>query len=298
MAQVWTRLRPWRALGEALCYLAPSLLLFAVFVFYPLARSAQLSVFQTDLLGAPRFFTGWRQYQVLFTTAGFGRSVWLTFLFAVYTVIPSLVLSLALAYMAHWRLRGMAVFRTLFALPLVIAVASASLMFMMLYNPSAGVLNYFLAQMHLPPVNWLADPRWALLSVVAVAVWRSLGFNVIVLLGGLQSIPAHLYESACIDGAGRWRLFWDITMPLLSPTLFFVFIVNTISALQTFGEINILAQGGPAGATNVMVYAIYREAFFNFNFSLASAAAVVLFVLIMLLTLLQFTLLEKKVFYQ
>ena len=131
-----------------------------------------------------------------------------------------------------------------------------------------------------------------------VSVWRSLGFNTIVLLSGLQAIPEQLYESARIDGAGSFRQFKDITLPMMSPTLFFVFIVSVINALQTFGEINILTQGGPAGATNVIVYSIYREAFFNFHFSFASAQAIVLFIIILVLTLLEFLILEKKVFYK
>jgi len=288
----------WARFGEALLYLGPSLILFVVFVFYPLLRSFRLSLHLTDLLGAEKTFVGWRQYIDIFTAGNFGHNLWLTLVFTIYTVIPGIIISLGLAYIANWRLKGIRFFRTAFSSPLVIAVASASMIWMLLYNPSAGIINYFLSKLGLPGGNWLADPRLALASVSAVAVWRGLGFNTIVLLSGLQSIPEELYESARIDGAGPWRLFWNITLPLLSPSLFFVLIVSVISSLQAFGEINILTHGGPAESTTVVVYSIYREAFFNFNFGFASAEAIVLFAIILTLTLFQFWVLEKRVFYR
>ena len=291
-------MRKWRSLGTALLYLGPSLFVFSLFIFYPLIKSFRLSLHTTDLLGAEKQYVGFHQYVDIFTQGHFGQDLWITLLFTAYTVIPGILISLLLAYIANWKLRGIGVFRTIFATPLVIAVASASLVWMMLFNPSAGVLNFFLQKIGLSSVNWLADPKWSLVSVSIVAVWRGLGFNTIVLLSGLQSVPEQLYESAKIDGAGPARTFWDITLPMLSPTLFFVFIVSVINALQAFGEINILTQGGPADATTVIVYSIYREAFFNFNFSFASAQAIVLFLVIFLLTVLEFYVLEKKVFYR
>ncbi|VBB09387.1 Hypothetical protein LUCI_4677 [Lucifera butyrica] len=287
-----------RRLAHALLYLAPSILIFITFVFYPLVKTFWLSLHQADMMGVPKTFVGGQQYVALFAVDKFGRNILLTLLFAVYTVIPGMIIGLYLAYIANWRLKGIAFFRTVFASPLVIAVASASMIWMMLYNPSAGVLNYLLSLAGVPPARWLVDPNLALFSLAIVAVWRSLGFNTIILLSGLKSIPDSLYESGRIDGAGAWHLFRDITLPLLSPTLFFVFVVSMINAMQVFGEINILTLGGPVGATNVMVYSIYREAFFNFNYGLASAQAIVLFLIIFALTLLQFWLLERKVFYR
>jgi ABC-type sugar transport system permease subunit len=288
----------WKNIGRAALYLGPSLGIFAVFVFYPLAKSVRLSLHETNIIGVEKMYVGFSQYVEIFTTGNFGQSLWLTLLFTLYTVVPGIVLGMALAYIANWRLKGIGFFRTIFASPLVIAVASASMIWMLIFNPSAGILTFFLSKLGLSQINWLSDPKWALISICAVSVWRSLGFNTIVLLSGLQGIPEQLYESARIDGAGRFRQFKDITLPMMSPTLFFVFIVSMINALQTFGEINILTQGGPAGATNVIVYSIYREAFFNFHFSFASAQAIVLFFIILVLTVLEFVILEKKVFYR
>lgn len=288
----------YRKIWTALPYLIPSLLLFVVFIFYPLYRSFRLSLYNTDLMGSEKIYVGLARYGELLTSQQFGHSLWVTLLFTLYTVIPGMLIALLLAYIANWQLKGISVFRTIFAFPLSIAVASASMIFMLLFNPSSGVIAYMLQILHLPPVAWLADPNWALLSVSLVAVWRSLGFNTILLLSGLHSIPPSLYESARIDGAGSWRQFINITLPLLSPVLFFVFVVSVINALQTFGEINILSQGGPAGATNLIVYSIYREGFFNMNYGLASAEAILLFVVILLLTLFEFWVLERKVFYR
>lgn len=288
----------WLALEEGLLYLGPALILFLIFTFYPLFKSVRLSLYETNLLGVEKFYVGLEQYVNIFKEGNFGHNLWVTLLFTAYTVIPGMILALGLAYIANWQLKGIGLFRTIFASPLVIAVASTSLIWQMLYTPTSGVLNYMLHQLGLPGVNWLADPRWALLSVSAVSVWHKLGFHTVLILSAMQNIPEHLYDSAKVDGAGRWRTFKDITLPMLSPTLFFVLITSVINTLQTFGEINILTHGGPAGATNVVVYSIYREAFFNMHFSFASAEAMVLFVIILAITLFQFWVLERKVFYR
>lgn len=285
-------------LVQSLSYLAPSLLLFLCFVFYPLLKSVQLSLFNTDLIGQETIYIGLQRYIDMFSSLSFLHSLWATLLFTIYTVLPGMLIALGLAYIANWQLRGIAVFQTIFAFPLSIAVAGASMIFMMLFNPTAGVFAYFLQIFHLPAISWLADPNWSLISVSLVAIWRGLGFNIIIFLGGLQSIPKHLYESADMDGASPWRQFIDITLPLLSPTSFFVFIVSIINSMQTFGEINILTQGGPSESTNVIVYSIYREGFFNLNYSYASAESIILFFIILLLTLFEFWLLERKVFYR
>ncbi|MGE5592501.1 MAG: carbohydrate ABC transporter permease [Betaproteobacteria bacterium] len=295
------RRRLWREavrLGEGVLYLLPAFVIFGTFVFYPLLKSLRLSLYITDIMGQAQVYVGLQQYRDIFTSGAFGESLAITALFTVYTVLPSIAASLVLALMANWRLRGISLFRMVFSSPVVVAVASASMIWMMLYSPAQGVLNYLLGLLRVPPVNWLADPRWALPAVSIVAVWRSLGFNTILLLSGIQSIPEEIYESARIDGAGAWKMFWQITLPLLSPVLMFLVITSTINALQSFGEINILTAGGPAGATNVVVYSIYREAFFNFNFGFAVAEAMVLFAIILVLTVTQFILFERRVFYQ
>jgi sn-glycerol 3-phosphate transport system permease protein len=282
---------------QGIAYLSPVLVLFGVFIFYPLVRSIILSTFKTDLLGRPYDFVGIAQYRQIFNQ-GFGRSLIITLEYALITVVPEIILSLMLAVMASWSLRGIGLFRLLFSSPIGIAVASSSVMFKMLYSPNAGVFNYLLRLVGGSGINWLTNPKWALMSVAIVTLWRQLGYDTLHLLSGIQSIPAEIHESARLDGAGPWAMFWKITLPMLSPVLMFITITSTIAALQSFGPINILTEGGPAGATRVVVYSLFREAFFNYNFGLASAQAIVLFLIVLVLTLLQFRRFERSVFYQ
>jgi sn-glycerol 3-phosphate transport system permease protein len=167
-----------------------------------------------------------------------------------------------------------------------------------MYNPSAGILNYFITSLGLPSVSWLTQPRSALWAISLITIWSTLGFNFIVLLSGLQGIPEELYESARIDGADGARLFRHITLPLLSPSLFFVLVVSTIGAFQSFAQIDLLTRGGPIDSTNVVVYAIYRDAFVNSRVGYASAQAMILFVILLALTAVQFKVLERRVVYQ
>ena len=293
------RTRALQAALISLLYLLPSLAAFAVFVFYPLAKSIYLSLFASDPFGrGAGVYVGLRQYQLALTSPGYRQALGVTLLYTLYTVPLGLLAALALAVLGNARVRGIAFFRTAYALPIGVSVAAASLMFLLLYNPTTGVLNYFLASLGLPPVQWLTQPRSALWSIALLSVWATLGFNFIVLLSGLQGIPEELYESARIDGADGPRLFRSITLPLLSPTLFFVLVVSTIGAFQAFAQIHLLTRGGPAGATNVVVYSIYRDAFFNFQTGYASAQAVLLFLILLALTALQFGVLERRVHYE
>lgn len=292
-----TRRELWRFV-KGFFYLMPALAVFTAFVFYPLMNSIRLSLYQTDLFGKGQVLMGLQQYKDIFTSGDFGRSLKITFLYALCTVVPGIAISLLLALMANWRLTGIRIYRLIFSSPIVVAVASASIIWAMIFSPAQGVLRYLLSLFGRQPVNWLADSKWALFSVSMVAVWRGLGFNTILLLSGIQSVSEELYESAKIDGAGSWTMFWRMTLPMISPVLMFLLVVSTINALQSFGEINILTQGGPAGTTRVVVYSIYREAFFNYNFGFAAAEAMVLFLIVLVLTILQFGLIERQVFYQ
>lgn len=280
-------------------FLAPSLLIFTVFVFYPLVKSVYLGFYIPNPFGTGQTYVGWRQYQQVLTSAAFHDAVSHTLLFAVYTVGIGVALGLLLALLANAKLRGMGFFRTIFSSTIAVSVAVASLMWLLLFNPSIGVLNYLLdVVFHLTRVNWLTSYHWSLLSVSIATVWLQLGFNTVVLLAGLQGIPQDLYESARVDGAGSRRQFTSITLPMLSPTIFFVVVISSIRAFESFGQIDLLTQGGPNGSTTTLVYAIYRNAFFNFGSTgIASAQAIVLFAIILVFTALQFGVAERKVFY-
>jgi sn-glycerol 3-phosphate transport system permease protein len=292
------RARAARDFGEALLYLAPSLLLFALFVFIPLGRSVFLSTFSTNPLGNPRTFIGLDWYLELASSADFRRSLVTTFQFVLYTVPGGITLALLLAILANRRLRGINVFRTFFSSTIAVSLAVAATIWALLLNPSIGLFNYILSLVSVRGPNWLTDPNAALLSISLVTIWATLGFNTIVLLAGLQGIPEELYESAKIDGAIGLNIFRYITVPMLSPSLFFLLVVNIIQVFQAFTQIHVLTRGGPTQATNVLVYSIYLDAFVNFQFGYASAQALVLFVIVLALTILQFRFVERRVHYQ
>ena len=290
-----------RRLGEnvlAYFFLAPSLILFVTFLFYPMLRSVYLSMTVTDPRGRVAEFVGLDNFKDLLTSGQFYSNLEVTLLFILLTVPTSIVWSLILAALTHNKLKGMKVFQFIFSLPIVISVGTGSIIWFLLFHPTAGMLNYFLSWVHIAPIPWLTDPSWALASIALMTVWMNMGFLFIVLSSGLQGVPEEIYESAKIDGSGPIRTFIQIVLPLLSPTLFFALIVSVIGAFQTFGQIHVLTKGGPMNSTNVVVYSIYQDAFINFRFGTGSAQALILFVIILALTLIQFKVLEKKVHYQ
>ena len=292
------RLRGANRLGFALIFLAPSLVIFGAFVFYPLIKAVYLGFYETDPFGNQGDFVGVDQYRTVLTSESFRHSLKVTLLFALYTVPPGILLGLALALLANQKLPGISIFRVMFSSTVATSVAVASLMWLTLLNPNIGLVNYFLVEAGQPRIEWLLDPDWALPAVSATTVWLNLGLAFIVILAGLQTIPDELYESARVEGASGWRLFWHVTLPMLSPTLFFVSVVGTILAFQAFGQIHILTRGGPLDATEVIVYSIWEDAFQRFNYGVASVQAVALFVLVLGLTVVQFRFLERRVFYQ
>ncbi|WP_375295501.1 MULTISPECIES: carbohydrate ABC transporter permease [Paenibacillus] len=282
----------------AYLFLAPSLLLFGVFLFYPLIQSVYLSLHLTDPRGRIAAFAGLDNFRELLLSEKFYQSLQVTLSFTLLTVPTGIIVALLLAALSHNKLRGMRVFQFAFSLPIAISVGTGSVIWMMLYHPSVGILNYLLSLIGQAPKGWLTDPALALLSVSAMTVWMNLGFNYIVLLSGLQGVPEDIYDSAKIDGAGPLRTFVRLTLPLISPTIFFVTIVSIIGAFQTFGQMHILTRGGPMNSTDVVVYNIYQDAFVNFRFGIGSAQALVLFAIILILTFVQFKFFEKKVHYQ
>jgi sn-glycerol 3-phosphate transport system permease protein len=282
---------------EALGYLAPSLFFFMVFIFVPLVRTVRLSLYATDPIGRLAAFVGLGQFNRILADPKFLHSIGLTLLFALYTVPTTLAASMILALLGTVRLRRIALFRMLFSSPIAASAATASLIFVSLYHPALGYLNYLLGLVHVTPVHWLVSESTALASVALTTVWLQVGLNTIVLLAGLQDVPHMLYESARIDGAGPGRVFFSITLPLLTPTLFFLLVVDVLSAFQTFTQFHVMTRGGPNDSTNVVVFSIYREFYFNGRYGIAAAQSLVLFLIMLVLTLLEFKVLERKVHY-
>ena len=293
----WTA-RDVRSLGVGLAYLAPALFIFVVFVFIPLGRTFYLSFYNTRSTGVISTFNGIDHYIDLVTSQTFRSSLLATGLFALYTVPVGIALGLVLAVLLNQRLRGISVFRTMMASTIAISAAVGSLIWLLLFNPSLGLLNYVLSLAGVRGPDWLIQPTIAIIAVSITTIWLTLGTNIIVLLAGLQGISEEIYEAARLDGARGLRMFTRITVPMVSPSLFFLLVVDTVAVLQAFTQIHLLTRGGPVDATRTLVYSIYLDAFQNFQFGFASAESVVLFVLIMTLTIIQFRFVERRVHYQ
>ena len=282
---------------EAMLYLSPALILFIAFVFIPLIRSFQISAYITDPIGRLAKFVGLLNYQRLFETPNFINSLKKSFIFVLYNVPTTIAISLGLALLGDLRLKGIPFFRMVFSVAIAISGATASLMFKYIYHPTVGI-NYLLSLVGIPNIPWLVSSNTALISVALTSVWLQIGMNTVIILAAMQTIPEELYESAMIDGANAWNKFVHITLPMLSSTFFFLLVVNTLASFQTFTPIHIMTSGGPLESTNLLVYSIYREFYFNGKFGFAAAQSIMLFFIMLILTIFQFVFLERKVHYE
>ncbi len=274
---------------EPYLYLLPAMFFFGAFLFYPFIKTIRLSFAMTTPLGEVASFIGFSNYMSIFTSEAFLNSLIVSLKYAVMTVVFSIAIGFILAIVSNEDIRGKNFFRTVYALPMAISAAAASVVFMFIFHSSLGILNKALGT----HIGWLTDPKYALIAVTIVTVWMNVGLNFIFLTAALQSVPIDLYECAAIEGAGFFAKHRHITIPCISPTLFFLLIINVINALQAYAQVKMMTQGGPASSTNVIVYEIYQEAFMNSRFGLACAESIVLFLILMLLTVVQFRI-EKK----
>ena len=265
----------------ALLFLGPSLLILSVFVFYPMIKTVWMSFFLTNSLGKPTVFVGLQNYIDLFTSSAYLNSMKATFIYVLFVSILTIALGLLLAQTASAKLKGIGFFRTAFSSTMGVSVSVAAIFWLFIFNPSVGLLNKIAEFLHLPVVNWLMN----------------LGFTFLILFGALQSVPVTLYEAARIAGVSKRYQFFKITIPMISPTLFFAAIITLIDAFKSFGLIDMMTAGGPNNTTNLLVYRIYQDAFLNGNYALASTESVVLAIIIAIFTLIQFKFLEKKVTY-
>jgi sn-glycerol 3-phosphate transport system permease protein len=282
-------------LGYAL--VLPSLIVFGTFIFYPFIKNFWLGLYRTPPFpGMPRRWAGLTQYREVLTSHLFTNSLWVTIKFVLLTVPLGIALGLGLAVLAHQQLRGIGVYRTIFSSTVITSVAVASLISLTLLNPQIGLLNYAFGRGG--ALSPLDDPKWALIAVAGVTIWQNLGLSFIIMSAGLQAVPDDLIEAARVDGAGAWSRFRNVTLPLLSPTLFFAIVVGSILAFHSFGQIDLLTQGGPQDRTNVLVYAIYRTVFVENNDGKAAILAMALFAITLVLTVVQLRVLERRVSYE
>ena len=274
-------------------YLIPSMLVFAIFLFYPFFKTIYLSLYKTNKMGQAKLFVGLGNYQELLSSASFRNSLKVTLIFVVIVVFGSMILGLVAAVLCNKAFPGIRFFSTAYALPMAIASSSAAMIFQIMLHPSVGIVNKLLGL----NINWLNDPKTALYCVAILTAWLNSGINFLYFSAGLGNIDETIYERASVAGASGVQQFFSLTLPGLSPIMFYTLVVNIIQAFQSFGQIKILTEGGPNESTNVIVYSIYRDAFFNYRFGSAAAQSVILFIIVMLITLVMFRIEKKGVNY-
>jgi multiple sugar transport system permease protein len=280
------------------CYvfMSPAIIGLLVFTLGPILASAYISFTDYDILGSP-VWVGLENYIKLFHDPFFWQSIKVTVIYSVVSVPLGLVVSLALAMLLNRSLKGIYLFRTIFYLPAVISGVAVSLLWKWIFNPDFGLMNYFLAFLGIDGPKWLFDENWALPALIVMSLW-GVGGGMLIYLAGLQGIPTELYEAAEIDGANRWRKFISVTIPMLSPVIFFNLVMGIIGSLQIFTEGYVMTAGGPNNSTLFSVLYLYRNAFDYLQMGYASAIAWVLFLIILLLTLAVFKSSPLWVFYE
>ncbi|WP_217597584.1 carbohydrate ABC transporter permease [Cohnella sp. GbtcB17] len=269
--------------------IAPGYIVYFAFLFVPLLIGMYYSFTDYNFYAKPEF-VGLHNYTRLLHDELFGRAVYNTFIYSLFSILPQMALGLLLAVLLNGKIAGRVFARASIYVPNVTSMVAVSMIWLWIYDPSLGILNRLLRTFGLDPVQWLYDPGTAMGAIIAMSIWKSLGYTMIVYLAGLQSIPSSLYEAARVDGASRIRQFFAITIPMLKPTTFFILVMSCINSFMVFEQVNILTNGGPLNSTTTIVHQIYLRGFQDFQMGYASAMAMVLFLITLLITILNFRL--------
>ncbi len=270
-------------------FILPTFIGFAIFILYPLVESLRISFYEYSILGDTHY-VGLDNYARLINDSRLRTTYRNTIVFTGFAVFFNAGIGLLLAVFLNRRMPVLMrnFYRSAFFFPILIAHTYIAVIWQYLYHQETGVINYYLAFIGIDPIPWLSHPAWAMAAIIIMDVWKNTGFAMLVFLAGLQSIPHEYYEAAQLDGANERQLFFRITIPLLSPTIFFILVIFMIGALQVFDTIIVLTQGGPGDATRSVVMYIYQQAFQRLDFGYAAAVSYTLFLVIMAVTLLQF----------
>jgi len=283
----------------AYVFLFPALIIIAVFHIFPTLYSWYISFFDWDLISKHKEFVGFANYGKLLVDADFWKALFNTVFFAVGTIPAGIILAFLIAYGLSKQVKGLAIFRTVYFLPVVTSFNAVGMIWLWIYHPDAGILNWLLGLFGVSAQKWLLDPVLAMPAVMLMSIWKSLGYNIIIFLIGILSIPREYYEAAEIDGASGLAVFRYVTVPLVMPSVFFVTLVSLIGSFQTFTQVYMLTpEGGPLKSTMVLVYYLYQNAFVFFKIGYASAISFVIFVIIFTLTILQNKYWGEKIHYE
>lgn len=275
----------------------PAMLIFMVFVIYPVIHMVYVSFFNWNMI-ADMKYVGFKNYVRMFKSKDFWLVLGNTFRFMVMMVPATIILSLGIAVYLKKNTRVNRLLQNVMFLPNIVSLVSISFIWMWMMDEDRGLFNFVLGLFSIAPVNWLGSAKTAMLSLVIVNVWKSLGYYVLIFVAALQGIPSYLYEAAAMDKAKPVSVFFKITLPMLSPTLFFLTLTGVIGSFKTFECVSLMTGGGPADSTNTLVYELYQQGFVFYKTGYASAMGVVLMAIVGVMTLVYFALLQKKVHYQ
>ena len=275
----------------ALIFILPAVLGTLIFIVIPVIFSFSLSFVDWDLL-SPMKFVGLSNFKDVLTDSTFVQVLINTFVFAIASSVFAVIIPLVLACILNTKIRGSNFYKPAYFLPFITPMIVIAIVWQWVFDPNIGLLNQIL-HTH---IKWLYDVRFAMPALIAVSVWKLIGYNMIIFLSGLSTINQEVLEAAKIDGANSWQVFTNVTVPLLSPTIFFVIVITSISSFQVFDLIYVMTQGGPDNSTMVLVYSIYKYAFEYFDVGKASAIAYILFAIIFVLVLCQWKLRKKMVY--
>ncbi len=277
--------------------LAPQLLIVLIFFYWPSVQAIYSSFFLEDAFGQGAEFVGLENFERLFADSDYANSFGITVVFSLLVTSIGLSVSLVLAWFADRAIKGRYVFRTMLIIPYAVSAAVAAVLWSFLFAPSVGVVAHWLIKRGLD-WNYLVNANHAMALIVMTAVWKQISYNFIFFLAGLQAIPRSMFEASAIDGAGPFKTFFYVTLPLLSPTAFFLLIVNVVYAFfDTFGIIDASTGGGPGTSTSILVYKVYNDGFKSLDLGSSSAQSVILMALVVLLTIVQFRFIERRVHY-
>jgi multiple sugar transport system permease protein len=302
-------------------FILPALAIIILFRLYPILQAIRMSFFKWGMAG-PLYTVGLKNFGRLLVDTKFYQSLGNTFWYVVFVVPLTIILSLLFAQMLNQRISGRGIYRTIYYLPVVTSIVAISVVWKWIFNPDRGILNamfsifgleglkwlndargifeIFLAPFHITASGFFAGPSIALCALIIMAVWHNIGYCVIIALAGLQNVPEQYYEAARIDGAGTWKTFRHVTLPLISPTIFYLIITQSIFAFNTFTPVYVMTQppGGPLGTTKLVVFYLYEQAFKLWNLGYANAIAFVIFIIIFFLTQFQKRFIERRVHYE
>lgn len=289
-----------KRIGKASCvllFILPAVIPLSVFWIWPMIKAIFMSFTDWDYMSSTYNMVGTLNYRELFSENMFYNALKNTFVFTLGTLIPTIAGGLAIAMVLKKNIKGSALYKAIIFSPWITPTVAISIVWSWIFEPQYGFANYILQLLNLPKSQWLQSSDTAMIAVIIVTVWKGFGWAMVFYLTALERVPRHLYEAAAIDGANSWNKFINITLPLISPTTFFLSIITTINSLQAYDQIQVLTQGGPAGSTRTILYMYYQTAFENFNIGQATAIATVILLIIGTLSGMQFIASKKWVHY-